>query len=72
VFRVEAGTDTPRRVLFTRFLQPHAQQADRGVQSLRIEVDLPPATPLVLLTDPGPQGASTWDWSCWRAVRLEP
>jgi len=70
VFRVEVGA-APRRVVFERRLDPGNRPEDRGAQPLRVELDLPAAEPVVLLTDPGAPGNSSYDWTSWRRVRVE-
>lgn len=72
VFRVEVGAEQPRRIVFERTLEPRARAEDQGTHHLRLELDLPASTPLVLTTSVGARGDSAWDWSCWRSVRLDP
>ncbi|MEZ5966426.1 MAG: hypothetical protein R3F56_21500 [Planctomycetota bacterium] len=71
-FRVSAGEAGARRVVFERQLDPFRRPEDRGAQPLRLELALQPGETLVLETDPGAQGNSSFDWTCWRRVRLDP
>jgi hypothetical protein len=72
VFRVEVGPPSARRVAFERLLQQKQRAEDRGTQSLRLDLDLPPGTPLVLRTMVGPAEDGRWDWAVWRHVRVDP
>ena len=53
-------------VLFERCLRPVQNSSDRGVQ--RAEFPVPANEEIELITDCG--GHCSWDWSYWKAVRL--
>ena len=72
-FRVEiadGGQEKPRRVAFERQLTPLEREADRGVQELELELDLPADTVVALVTHPGPAGRADSDWTTWIQLAL--
>lgn len=53
----------PARLLFTRFLNPRNEPADRGLLSGRVTLPaLPPGAQLAVRTRPGPFDNNAWDW----------
>jgi len=57
--------------LWRRWLRPVTLASDRGRQSFALA--LPAGTTrLTLLTLPGPQGDSQWDWTYWCALEFSP
>jgi hypothetical protein len=72
IFRAEyQPARGPVVVLFERQLSPKTNVADRGMQSLSI--DLPPHCrgDIVLKTTNGPGMNTKWDWSYWTMVHIE-
>jgi hypothetical protein len=66
---LESGQET---MLFKRFLQPVQKVNDRGMQlcgNLAFEVKT--QGDLILRTHPGPANNGNYDWSFWRAVKID-
>jgi len=63
--------DGREKVLFARWLDPHANVSDRGEKEK--EIDLSGTTPqeIVLETLKGPRDDPSWDWSYWSAFNYE-
>jgi hypothetical protein len=57
--------------LWRRTLQPLSAPGDRGGQSFRVELPLPPPQTVTILTKPGAQNRTEWDWSYVGAVTFE-
>jgi hypothetical protein len=70
-FTVEIGAATPRRVVFERLLRPANEAADRGVQQLALDLDLPEGEIVALVTGMGPANACAYDWTAWHSVSLD-
>jgi hypothetical protein len=68
-FRVSAVVAGRRIPIWTRYLDPLHNPADRGVQRASVAEPHPNATALVFETLPGPTIA--WDWAYLANVRLE-
>ena len=61
----------PPQMLFRRWLRPLLRPEDRGLQTC--QVILPPfprGSTLSLLTGPGPDGDTAWDWGFFTGIRL--
>jgi hypothetical protein len=66
---LESGQET---VLFRRFLQPVQETNDRGMQSCgNLAFAVKTQGDLVLRTHPGPTNNRNYDWSFWRAVKID-
>ncbi len=65
-------SEDEQRVVYRRYLNPKAREADRGWQEA--EVDLTyyegQRVKLVLATDPGPENNPGWDWAGWAEPTL--
>jgi hypothetical protein len=71
-FVVDVTTaDGVTTTLWRRTLQPLSASGDRGRQSFRVELPLPPPPTVTILTRPGAQNRTEWDWSYVGAVRFE-
>lgn len=57
--------------VYRRLLDPLNQPGDRGLQSMELTLAPSGAGELQLLTEPGPNGNASWDWSYWGQVILE-
>jgi hypothetical protein len=61
----------PAQMLFRRWLRPLLQPADRGLQTCRVILPpFPRGSTLSLLTGPGPDGDTAWDWGFFTGIRL--
>ena len=61
-----------RRALFTRYLDPVHQPADRGSQTLVLSLpNVPSGSELVITTRVGPSGNRSWDQSYVAGVRFD-
>jgi len=66
---LESGQET---VLFKRFLQPVQEANDRGMQPCgNLAFEVKTQGDLVLRTHPGPANNGSYDWSFWRAVKID-
>ena len=72
VFRVLWQSGGPPRELYSRRLDPVAQPADRGRQTLAVPLTGLRDGLLILRTETGPAGNGAWDWTCWADVELRP
>jgi hypothetical protein len=67
--RLPGGTE---KVVFRRFLNPHAVAADRGSQALSLPIpETGAGSEIVLRTLPGPSGNASYDWSYWGAIHID-
>ena len=57
-------------MLLKRYLRPLEQVQDRGSLKFRVPIDARTDSRLVLVTQPGPKGATDWDLSVWSSVRF--
>jgi 4-amino-4-deoxy-L-arabinose transferase-like glycosyltransferase len=72
IVQYQPPTGLPR-MLHRRLLKPAENPADRGLQS--VELDLPPPETggsLVIITHPGPAYNTAYDWSYWTVPVLDP
>jgi hypothetical protein len=63
-------TGGQRQEVFSRFLNPHANAADRGHQSFDVELPADAEGSIELTVSPGPQGKNTYDWTQWSSLTL--
>jgi hypothetical protein len=70
-FSVEIGAAMPRRVVFERLLRPASEAADRGIQQLALDLELPEGEVVALVTGMGPANACDYDWTAWNSVALD-
>lgn len=57
-------TGEAQQVLFTRWVNPRDQPADRGIVPVRVEFTLEQPADVELFIGPGPAGSDVRDW-CW-------
>ena len=70
-FRVLAiAPNGQETVLFSRWLDPHANERDRGEKTVEIDLSTISAEKLALETLSGPTKNSRWDWSYWSSFEL--
>lgn len=69
IIRWRAGAD--ERVLLRRLLRPREVEADRGVQSFRLEFPATTGGELILSIEPGPADNASSDWTFWSDLFLE-
>ncbi len=65
------GVEGGRQTVFSRYLNPRDQPADRGPQRMELEFSLPAGAEVELHISPGPQGNGARDWSMLGAVRID-
>ncbi len=73
VFIVELRREgRPPERLFEQLLDPVNNPADRGNRTARVELaDVNPGSRLVLRTDPGEHGDTSWDWAYVTRMQLK-
>ena len=57
--------------IFRRLLDPMNVVSDQGLQNMEIDLTASGEGELILLTRPGPNGNTSWDWSYWGNVTIE-
>jgi len=67
----EQRADGTRRPVFDRELNPVDNPADRGVQVVRLTVELAPGSELLFETGPGPRGNYNRDWAAWGPITIK-
>lgn len=60
------------RVLWSRYLDPLRNTADRGTQFADVDLPADPVSHVTLRTAEGPAGDDRWDWSYWTRIRFLP
>lgn len=68
---VAVGTDGAENVLFSRWVDPHQNEGDRGEKEFKMDLSQVSADELVLETLSGPAQNSQWDWAYWSRFELE-
>ena len=68
----EIRTDGTRRTLFDRLLDPMTNPADRGLQTLELEVAVAPGAELLFETTSGPTGNWSFDWAAVGPFSIRP
>ena len=63
--------DGTTETLFTRFLDPRGNEADRGLHRLDLPLQLNPGDQLLLQSTPGPRGDKSFDWFFLRDVLIK-
>ena len=69
-FRVVAADGPVERVLFTRYLDPRNNPADRGLQTFSAPLAAIADGRVFLVIDSGPGGDNGWDWTAWSGVEI--
>ena len=69
-FRVVAADGPVERVLFTRYLDPRNNPADRGLQTFSAPLTSIADGRVFLVIDAGPGGDNGWDWTAWSGVEI--
>ena len=67
---IEQRRDGSRRVLFERLIDPARNAADRGRQSLALDLELAEDAELLLETTDGPNGNWAYDWAALGPLTL--
>jgi 4-amino-4-deoxy-L-arabinose transferase-like glycosyltransferase len=67
-WRPAGGTE---QLLARRMLRPATDSGDRGLHSFRVALPAHAGGELELVTDPGPAGLASSDWSYWADLLLE-
>jgi hypothetical protein len=70
LFRAKAVRGQTEETLFQRYLDPLADEGDRGFQRLETRFSTADSAEVVLETDNGPAGNDGWDWSFWTDVEV--
>jgi hypothetical protein len=60
-----------RRVLYQRYLNPAANPADRGLQTIALDAIGSISGPIVFGLYPGPADNISFDWGYWRKIKIE-
>lgn len=60
-----------RRVLYQRYLNPAANPADRGLQTITLDAVGAISGPIVFGLYPGPADNISFDWGYWRKIKIE-
>lgn len=71
-FRVIAiYPDDKEEILFSKWLDPHANANDRGEKTAEIDLTRVSTQRIALDTLQGPKQDSSWDWSYWSEVKAQ-
>ena len=68
---VAVGANGVENVLFSRWVDPHQNEGDRGEKEFKMDLSQVSADELVLETLSGPAQNSQWDWAYWSRFELE-
>ncbi len=69
-FRVVWTHGAERTVLFSRWMNPHAVPADRGLQHFHVALTGLSGGELRLEVKPGPHN-NAWDWTAWTGIEIK-
>ena len=65
------AADGTRRQEFARLLNPVDNPVDRGIQRVRLNIDVAPGAELLFETGPGARGNYSRDWAAWGPITIK-